>query len=34
MSVQECQTGSIDVYTGSNENAALIYAGQTIEGVC
>jgi len=35
MSVQECPTGSIRVFytPGSNENATLIYAGQTIEGV-
>ena len=35
MSVQECPTGSIRVFytPGSNENATLIYDGQTIEGV-
>ena len=35
MSVQECPTGSIRVFytPGSNENATLIYASQTIEGV-
>ena len=33
--MQECPTGSIRVFytLGSNENATLIYAGQTIEGV-
>lgn len=33
--MQECPTGSIRVFytPGSNENATLIYASQTIEGV-